>query len=409
VITRRGWLLLAGAVLLGAAGWLIGVEELSIAAGAAVSLVLLAAAQVASTPLRLQAVRELHPAKVHAGSDSRVELVVRSDSRRHTRVLTVRDPFDGGRRQARFLLAPLAPGELARAAYRLPTGRRGVYSLGPLEVSRSDAFGLASVAAEVAPATQLTVYPRVDDVAPLPHTIGHDPYAGADHPNALGQLGEDFYALRPYVVGDDLRRVHWPSTARSDELMIRQDEMPWQGRATVLLDVRRRAHTGESFELAVSAAASIVQASWARRSLVRLVTTDGWDSGFAQGVAHAETLMEHLAVVKPGRLDRLADVLGVLRRGSGGALAAVTGVAVDEDVDALLRLRGRFGSLVIVAFDPSAWDPAEAARRRAAPQGDARNRTGVLVAHGDAPFAAVWNQAMAAGRARRAAAGGTRS
>ena len=64
-------------------------------------------------------------------------------------------------------------------------------------------------------------------------------------PHALGRQGDDFYALREYVVGDDLRRVHWPSTARHDELMVRQDEMPWQDRTTVVLDVRRGlAHRG---------------------------------------------------------------------------------------------------------------------------------------------------------------------
>ena len=77
------------------------------------------------------------------------------------------------------------------------------------------------------------------------------------NPNVARPQGDDFYALRDYVVGDDLRRVHWPSTARHDELMVRQDEMPWQGRATVLLDVRRAAHTAASLELAVSAAASV--------------------------------------------------------------------------------------------------------------------------------------------------------
>src|SRR5438046_425881 len=81
---------------------------------------------------------------------------------------------------------------------------------------------------------------------PLPQTQGPDPLAGAEHPPALGVAGEDFYALRAYEMGDDLRRVHWPSTARVDELMIRQNEMPWQGRATVLLDTRAQAHEGDS-------------------------------------------------------------------------------------------------------------------------------------------------------------------
>src|SRR5207249_11446891 len=105
----------------------------------------------------------------------------------------------------------------------------------------------------------------------LPQSRGHDPLAGADHPTAVASSGEDFYALRAYEVGDDLRRVHWPSTARLDELMIRQNEMPWQARVTVLLDGRRRAHSGESLGLAASAAASTVAACCQLGSLVGLV------------------------------------------------------------------------------------------------------------------------------------------
>ena len=100
-------------------------------------------------------------------------------------------------------------------------------------------------------------------------------------------------------MGDDLRRVHWPSSARHDELLVRQDELPWQGRTTVLLDVRKAAHSGDSLEVAVSAAASIVAATARRNDLVRLVTTDGTDSGFAPGSDHVEAIMEHLAVVPP--------------------------------------------------------------------------------------------------------------
>ena len=400
MLTRKGWGVLGGSLALVVVGRLLGVRELYVLAAAGVVLVLAAAWQVRSTPVRLVATRELHPAKVHAGQDSRVELAVSNRGTRRTPVLTVRDPFDNGRRQARFLLAPLAPTEVARAAYRLPTEQRGVFSLGPLAVHRSDAFGLAGATTTVAAATQLTVYPHVDTVVPMPHTVGHDPYAGADHPNALGQMGEDFYALRTYEMGDDLRRVHWPSTARLDELMIRQDEMPWQGRVTVVLDVRRKAHTTESLELAVSAAASVVTASWRRRSLVRLVTSDGFDSGWAAGAAHAETVMEHLATIASSREDRLADVLAGLRRsGNGGALAMITAGASQADLDGAARLRSRFGSVTVVVFEPSSWGDRTLASRpfaRSAPTAG-----GMLRVTDEAPFAVVWNEAMArAGRGK---------
>src|SRR5947209_16927900 len=307
---------------------------------------------------RLDVRRELHPPRVYAGTESRVELIVRNAGSRRTAVFGLRDPFDGGRRQARFLVSPLAPGESARAAYRLPTERRRVYTLGPLEASVTDPFGLAARTVDVAPASELTVYPHIDAVAPLPHTRGDDPLAGADHPTGVALSGEDFYALRAYEVGDDLRRVHWPSTARLDELMIRQNEMPWQARVTVLLDVRRRAHSGESFEMAVSAAASIVAACWQRGSLVRLVTTDGVDSGYGSQHAHVEAIMETLASVDLTRHDRFPAVLGNLTKpgNAGGLVAIFTAEAPTEEVQNIARLQFRFASLTVVLFDRSAYD-----------------------------------------------------
>src|SRR3546814_16616002 len=127
---------------------------------------------------------------------------------------------------------------------------------------------------------EVTVYPRIDEIQPLPYTTGHDPLAGARQPNSLGRTGEDFYALRPYVVGDDLRRVHWPSSARHDELLIRQNELPWPGRTTVLLDVRKAAPNRDSLEVPVHVAATVVAATASRPDLVRLVPTNCADSEF---------------------------------------------------------------------------------------------------------------------------------
>jgi uncharacterized protein (DUF58 family) len=396
VLTRRGWLLSAGTVALVIAGRLLGILELFVLAAASGTLVIGALVQVRWTKVHLGATRHLHPTRVFAGTDSRVELELVNRSARTTPVLTVRDPFDRGRRQARFLLGPLHPKASSRAAYRLPTERRGVFEIGPLEVTNLDAFGLASTRQVVAPATDLTVYPALDAIVPLPQTQGHDPLAGADHPTALGVAGEDFYGLRAYEMGDDLRRVHWPSTARVDELMIRQNEMPWQGRATVLLDTRARAHEGESLEVAVRAAASIVNACWRQGSLVRLVTTDGADSSFAAGHAHVEAIMERLAIVRAARGDRLASVLGGLRSaGNAGAMVAVLTASVpSEELERLGRLRGRFGSLSLVLVERSAWEPGATAL----PSRRSPSVTTLVRVTGDEPFAAAWNRAYAGRR-----------
>jgi uncharacterized protein (DUF58 family) len=253
---------------------LFGIYELYMAGAGGLALVVGALVVVRLTARRLDVSRTLHPPRVHAGTPSRVELRVRNRGAQRTPLLSLRDPVGRGR-SARVLLAPLGRDQLARASYRLPTERRGVLSVGPLTVEISDPFGLASQSTLAAPVTELTVWPALDEIGPLPHTQGDDPHGGADHPNALSPGGEDFYALRQYSVGDDLRRVHWRTTAHLDDLMVRQDERPWQGRATVLLDTRRAAHTPVGFERAVSAATSIIVACWHHRFLVRLVDTAG--------------------------------------------------------------------------------------------------------------------------------------
>ena len=384
--------MLGGALLLLTAARLFGIPELFATAAAMIVLVVGAAIYARTTKYSLAASRVVRPSRVHLGVPSRVDLTVRNTGRRRSPVLAVRDSFDGGRRWARFSLAPLSPGESARAAYRLPTEERGIFALGPLELVLSDPFGLATASSAVAGQTDLVVFPRVHRIRPLPDTQGPDPQGGAGHPTALSQVGEDFYALREYQTGDDLRRVHWPSTARLDELMIRQDDMPWQGRATVLVDLRRNVHTPESFELALEAAASIADASQRRRSLVRLVTTDGGDTDFGSGAAHLDLVLERLAAARMQGTSHLAPALAMLRRsGGGGAVAVITtSRASNADLQAVSRLRSRYGSIVLVMLERSATEAVASAAPRPVP------RVGVLVrVTATEPFSVAWDRAMA--------------
>ncbi|HEX4867801.1 MAG TPA: DUF58 domain-containing protein [Acidimicrobiales bacterium] len=397
MLTRQGWLVALGAVALVVAGRTLGVSELFALGLATVILLVIATLLVGTARLDLEVGRAVHPLRVQVGTPTRVELTVRNRRATTTPVLRLRDAVTGTR-GADLLVAPLARAERAIAAYRLPTDRRGLVQVGPLDVVVEDPFGVARLATSAAPEVTVIVYPRIDRIDPLPYTTGHDPLAGARQPNSLGRTGEDFYALRPFVVGDDLRRVHWPSSARHDELLVRQHELPWQGRTTVLLDVRKSAHAGESLEVAVSAAASVVAATARRHDLIRLMTTGGSDSDFAPGSDHVEAIMEHLAVVPAahaGSLRRSVELLG--RRSTGGALVVVLAEVPEDDLRAVARLRGRYGSLTIVHIDRSAWDPA-------APVGPPPV-VPVLRVTRDTPFKAAWDRHLAAGRrgARRVA------
>ncbi len=372
--------MVVGAATLLATGRVFGIFELFVLGTGAAGLAIVGAVTVLRRQVDLDASRSVHPARIHVGADSRVELSVTNRAHRMSPVVAVRDtvalvPPSGGsadatadsritgrRRQARFLLAPLAAGQQNRASYRLPAERRGIFVIGPLRAEVNDVFGLWSKVTTIAPSIELTVYPAVEVLASAMHSQGDDPTSGAPRPASVGPTGEDLYGLRPYEVGDDLRRVHWPSTARTGELVVRQLELPWQGRATVLLDVRATAHTDATLEAAVSAAASILAAAWAEGALVRLTTTDGTDSGFAAGHTHYEAVMEHLAVVGPGRADGLEAVVGGLHRaGNGGSLTVVTTAAAPGgDLDGMAGLHGRFATPTIVVVDTPAAPMAPA-------------------------------------------------
>jgi uncharacterized protein (DUF58 family) len=389
MITRQGSLAAGTSLLFVVAARLLGSLELFLLGIIGFAVVLFAAGFVALRAIRIEVVREVTPPRVHAGSPSRVDLVVANRGGRATPVLRLRDPVSGTR-GANLLVGPLDPATEARASYRLPTERRGVVEIGPMHLSVSDPFGLARRTLRGAGASHLTVYPPVHTLAALPPTGGADPQSGLDRHRTLNRGGDNFYALRRFTVGDELRRVHWPSTARHDELMVRQEELPWQGRITVVVDnTRGRVHP-DALDVAATIAASIAHTAHRKGNLVRLVTGDGTDSGFTSGNAQFESILEVLAEIQP-RSDaslRLALDTAATQVRHGGVVT-VTPELEGDGYAAVQKLSRSFASVTAVLVDPSAWDPD------APPGQHAATRQLVRVTRDD-PFPGVWNRAMAA-------------
>ena len=388
MLTRHGWV--SGLVALGLVGLgrLFGLIELYILGAGIGTLLALALASVAVSRLDLAVTRDVKPRRVHAGTISRATIELRNSRRGRTRVLRLLDPVTGTA-GADLLVPPLKGGETASVAYRLPTHRRGIIEVGPLDIVLADPFGLTSVTTRGVGQVELTVFPHLDTIVPPRQAAGPDPTSGADHPSALGRSGDEFYALRQYVRGDDLRKVHWPSTARRGELVVKQNELPWQGRTTVALDVRRGAYREDVFERAVSAAASVLHASWHRGDLVRLLTSDGSDSNFGAGYAHIEALMELLAVIKQSNRGDLAGALGAVDRSGGtGAVVCITGEVRAADVLTLHKAAGSSGALTVVTFGATV-------------SGAQRGRVGLVHVPVAERFAEQWQQTMGSVRRER--------
>ena len=273
----------------------------------------------APTRLRLEVAREVIPAQVHAGSRAGSSCGATNLARRRTPGAAAARSGVGHARRRCCLGSSRPQG----AGLGPPTGCRptsaGVIGIGPLDGGdrrsvrphRGHDRGGHGHRAHRLPAG------RRDPAAP-PDASATIRTPAPSTRTPLGREGEDFYALRPYVVGDDLRRVHWPSTARHDELMVRQDELPWQGRATVLLDVRRGAHTPETPRARGVGGREHHHRVLAPADLARLLVTDGTDSGFAAGHPHVEAIMEHLAMVSLSGTASMRSVIESLaahRRG----------------------------------------------------------------------------------------------
>ena len=168
--------------------------------------------------------------------------------------------------------------------------------------------------------------------------------------------------VREYRRGDDLRRVHWRSSAKVGELMVRREEQPWQSRATIFLDNRHRAHRGQgiasSLEAAVSAAASIAVHLSHRGFAVRLVTASGEDPNSAWHTRDAGLntgpLLEALAVVQSVSLPRI-ETDWLAEPTHGGLVVAVVGSVEAHDVPVLRRMQHHAGAPMAIALDVDQW------------------------------------------------------
>jgi uncharacterized protein (DUF58 family) len=322
--TLRGWALSGAGLALLLLWYALGDAELLLVAVFLIMAQLVAVAYVRLNQPHVSLNRRLGSAAVHDGDTTSVTVLMENRSRRSLGYLTLEDDVNllG---IATFEVARLKKGESTTATYRVTCRPRGVYRVGPTLVRTTDPLGLAEFHSGTGPIDRIVVYPAVEELTGFPIVRGQDPAMQASRPEHSRRGGEDFYTLREYQRGDDLRRVHWPSSAKTDELMIRQLETPWQSRALVLLDVRAGSYqSNEGFEKAVSGAATIV---------THLVGS-GFDADLWAGDAEPidasryGPAMERLALVQPDpSIDIQAVASRIRQKGGGGALVIVTGIA----------------------------------------------------------------------------------
>ncbi|MFJ5677403.1 DUF58 domain-containing protein [Streptomyces sp. NPDC093097] len=361
-MTTRGRSFLAAGVAAAACAYLLGQAELLRVGLLLAALPLVCVLVLHRTRYRVAGSRTLTPARVPAAAESRVRLRVENVSRLPTGVLMLQDrvPYVLGPRP-RFVLDRIEPGGSREVSYRVRSDLRGRYPLGPLQLRLTDPFGMCELTRSFTAFDTLTVVPRVEPLPPVRLAGEAAGYGDGGH-RTLALAGEDDIIPRGYRHGDDLRRVHWRSTARHGELMVRREEQPQKARCTILLDTRAAAHDGSgpdsAFEWAVAGAASIALHLLERGFSVRLLTDTGSTVPGPEGGESADTaglLLDSLAAVEHSAEESLAAAYGVLCDGAEGLLIAFFG-ELDEQQAALAgRIRRRSATAVAFVLDGDAW------------------------------------------------------
>jgi uncharacterized protein (DUF58 family) len=341
-LTTRGRSFLAAAVAAAVSAGILGEKDLLRVAVLLAVLPLLAALYVGRSRYKLACHRSLEPHRVPVGATARVVLRLQNMSRLPTGTLLLEDrlPYALGSRP-RVVLERLGAHQASSVAYTVRADVRGRYEVGPLVVRMTDPFGLCELSRAFPGTDRLTVVPQV---VPLP---------------SVRLPGEYAAATREYRRGDDLRRVHWKSTARTGELMVRREEQPWESRATVLLDTRAYGHQGDgptaSFEWAVSAAASIAVHLRQAGYKLRLVTGSGADVDASEGAGDG-LLLDQLAEV---RLDQRVEITTLVQhvrqRADGGLIIGLFGSLSTAEAELLAGLRANGATCVCFLLDSSAW------------------------------------------------------
>ncbi len=298
---------------------------LPVLAGAAgvFAAAMVAAVLVVAVPARASARLSTDPVDVDVDSAASVVVELRNTGR--LPVVQPRAVVRVPRGERTVTLPWLSAGSSVRRDLPLPPLRRGVHALGPVNVQRRDPMGLVTWSTLAAPEQELYVRPRLVPVPSLGIGLLSDVDGVASDRVSMNDLA--FHALREYVRGDELRHVHWRSSAKADRLLVRQFQDSRRNHATLLLDSDTPAYaTRDDYELAVSVAASLGVRGLQDDLAVGFFSADEiWPH------CTADVLLDACCRVKRGNWP-LVDTLGRLTAtvASPGLLVLVSGGRLDS-------------------------------------------------------------------------------
>ncbi len=259
-LTRTGQVAALAAVVPWVVAYLVAGKALYIFAYGTL-LLIVASYLLAPRGLKLEATRTGLMPRAQQGDRLDVEVKLRAQRGVSTFVLEERVPERLGQ-TVKVPVPRLGRGNSVTHRYGLRCQRRGVYTVGPLVAVTSDPLGLTERETLLAEEFELLVHPRLEHVSDRPLTRRYEDPPIRPPVSRPWPSGLEFYGMREYRPGDELRRIVWRASAKAGKLMVREAEEGITDAITIILDTDRGSHSwdgdhSESFETGVRAAASL--------------------------------------------------------------------------------------------------------------------------------------------------------
>ncbi len=332
----------------------------------AVLLVSYASSRLSTRALRL---RRDAADRVFENEPLRVTLDVTNRGRFPRFLLDVKDTLpefvesDDGQE---FVVPTLWPGEQVTLSYVARARKRGVYTWGAVQVSASDPFGVFQRFVPFDAAREAVVYPRPIDLNGSLGRAGIEARGLSTGERARGsESGLDFYGIRDYRPGDELRRIHWPATAHHGRLTVIEFDRGASENVAVVLDNRAGTEYGRgldtTLEVGVRVAASLIHWAVASEGIGFLaVSLRGGPRWISVERLHGEyEALEVLARVKPdGEIPPSSLLQWAARHLQPEANVVLITAAPDDGVPAAVEsLRRRYLKVSAVVLDAHSFDP----------------------------------------------------
>ncbi|WP_223690220.1 DUF58 domain-containing protein [Leifsonia poae] len=273
VVSPLGWIALSGAVVSIVLAVVFAWAEFGFVAATLLAAFLIALAFVFGRSTYAVEI-ELNPRRVVAGERALGRMEVTNTGSRA--VLPTRVELPVGAGTAEFMIPRLAAGAQTEELFAVPTARRALILAGPALSVRGDQLGLVRRTTAWTGQVELFVHPRTTRLVATARGLVRD--LEGQTTKVITDSDLAFHALRTYEPGDDIRNVHWRTSARTGQLMVRQYQETRRSQLLLVFDAER-AHfaSDDEFELGVSVLASIgcqvireeteIDAVWQRKPL----------------------------------------------------------------------------------------------------------------------------------------------